>query len=197
MPGRFAHEARAAARRIQIVVGEMVETRFGDCWSQPGLRLERHDQVETPASRFACSACNHTSVGPGRYADAPFVRMRRKISDDAASCCRISEQRMWRIRHLDFLEIAVRTGMIVGPQNIACLNIVDRLATCVRVQVHAVELVCEPDATECTNRASKVHMIARHEQPAAARAEPGDAFAIGGIEAIARVHRKQPQFIKG
>ncbi len=102
---------------------------------------------------------------------------------------------MWFADDIDLLEIAIRAGMIVRPEDIAGLAVIDDPARLVRLRILAVEEMRFAHAAERADRAAQVHMVARHQQTGAVFPKAADRGAILWIEAVARVDCEQPEFV--
>src|ERR1700739_443925 len=91
---------------------------------------------------------------------------------------------------LDFLEVTIGPGMIVRPQNVRRLPVVDDAARLVRIDVRAVEKMRAADTAERADRASQAHMVSRDQQPAAVQSETVYRGAIFRMKAVAGIDRK-------
>jgi hypothetical protein len=122
--------------------------------------------------------------------------MGRQISDQPAWRGRIKQYRMRGADDLDFLEIAIGPGMIVRPQNVRRLAVVDDAVRLIGINVRAVEVMRAADAAERADRASKIHVIPRDQQAAAVRPEPADRGAILRMKAVAGIDCEEPKLVE-
>ncbi len=59
-----------------------------------------------------------------------------------------------------------------------------------------MEMVRRANSSKRADRATEIHMIARHHQTAAAISEPRDRLAVFRRQPVTDIHREQPELVK-
>jgi hypothetical protein len=89
--------------------------------------FKRNDEVELASTHLTRAASNHSRMRfTFRYTHTAFMRMRRKVFN-------VPEQFMDRLDSRDFLIVAIRARMIVGPRDHRVVRIVANIARRIRI----------------------------------------------------------------
>ena len=158
--------------------------------------FERHREVERTECRQARARGDDARFLSRRSRDGPFVRVRRKELDPPGNGVRVAKKRMRRLDQRDPMEIAVVSGVVVGPGDRRCPPVVRREAGRIRLGILRLEVVRVADAAERTQRDAHVLVIPRGQDAPAALAESGDSQAVGGREPVPGVQGEEPQLVE-
>lgn len=142
-------KSRTTFGYVPVVIDKVVKARFRYGRAQtitvPIIAgLECNHQIEIAASRLTNTRRNHArAIFIVRHTDAAFMRMRREILNTA-------HQLVNRINSRDFLVVAIRARVIVGPTDHRVGLIVASAARLIRLLVLRVKEMRATNATERT-----------------------------------------------
>src|SRR5262249_3960585 len=131
-----------------------------------------------------------------RNRDRSFMRMCRQQFDVARWVCTTMHDRMYRRRHLHFLEIAIFPRVIVRPQDAWRIGIVGPASFRIRFRIFRMEVIRGTNAAWRAKRDTKILMVTRSEDRPAPVTEATDGCAILGSEPSADVDAEQPQLVE-
>src|SRR2546423_10526037 len=140
---RLADEAWAPVSDIPIVVAEMMERRLGNATALTVSlatfgALERDDEIKGPPGHPAAAVGDDPgALIAGRHTDPALMRMGGEKPDGAARRSLIAQQRMYGIDHLDDLKVAIGAGMVIRPQDLGGVGIVDTASLRIGIRVVA------------------------------------------------------------
>jgi hypothetical protein len=102
---------------------------------------------------------------------------------------------MNRLDRRDFLIVAIRAGVIVGPRDRRGQHVVANVTRGIRILMLRVKEMRAPDSAQRTQRRSEILVIARGENAAAALVKTRDSFAVGVGQSVSGIDGKQPKLV--
>ena len=122
---RLADEARAAVKRVPVIVGEVMEGALRNSGPATPTGFECDSDVEIKAGDLAPSPGDHAGILVLGRADATFMGVRGQPPYCARRRYFIGKHGVRGADNLDFLKVAIGSGMEVRPTDIGGVGIID------------------------------------------------------------------------
>src|SRR5690242_14959331 len=172
----------------------MMEARLGDGAPAVLRTLECNGDVEATPGRYVLARHDDPRARLARRdVYDTFVGMRRQVLDDAGHRMPVAHDGVNVPDGPDALKVAVGARPMIRPDDIGRRRVVG--AAIVALRVVGVEMMRGADTFQIADGATQSH-VARDQKATTQLPETAYAGAIGGRQAVAPIHREQPQLIE-